>query len=368
MSTKKDKFSLKDKRYMKIALDLANARKGLTGKNPSVGCIIVKNDQIISLGQTGFNGRPHAEYNAIKNSIDELNGSIMYVTLEPCNHYGKTPPCTKTIIKSGISKIIYSIDDIDKKVKGKSFKILSDKNIKVKRGLLKNEAKNLYDSYFKNRIKKLPYVSAKIAVSKNNLIYSQGTKRITDKNSDKFTHYLRYKNDSIMISSKTLNIDNPKLNCRLKGYEKFSPRRIILDRNLAISLKSYIFRSTKKDNTILIYNKSDKKKIKILKKKGIILIKSKLDNKGLFDFKIVFKKLFLKGIRNLLVEGGDKITKYLIKKGLVDRFYLFKSDKKIISDKINQSFTSLDILNNKYKNKLKLSPKLAKDKITIYKR
>ena len=171
-----------------------------------------------------------------------------------------------------------------------------------------------------------------------------------------------------MISSKTLNIDNPKLNCRLKGYEKFSPRRIILDRNLAISLKSYIFRSTKKDNTILIYNKSDKKKIKILKKKGIILIKSKLDNKGLFDFKIVFKKLFLKGIRNLLVEGGDKITKYLIKKGLVDRFYLFKSDKKIISDKINQSFTSLDILNNKYKNKLKLSPKLAKDKITIYKR
>ncbi len=368
MSTKKDKFSLKDKRYMKIALDLANARKGLTGKNPSVGCIIVKNDQIISLGQTGFNGRPHAEHNAIKNSIDELNGSIMYVTLEPCNHYGKTPPCTKTIIKSGISKIIYSIDDIDKKVKGKSFKILSDKNIKVKRGLLKNEAKNLYDSYFKNRIKKLPYVSAKIAVSKNNLIYSQGTKRITDKNSDKFTHYLRYKNDSIMISSKTLNIDNPKLNCRLKGYEKFSPRRIILDRNLAISLKSYIFRSTKKDNTILIYNKSDKKKIKILKKKGIILIKSKLDNKGLFDFKIVFKKLFLKGTRNLLVEGGDKITKYLIKKSLVDRFYLFKSDKKIISDKINQSFTSLDILNNKYKNKLKLSPKLAKDKITIYKR
>ena len=102
---------------------------------------------------------------------------------------------------------------------------------------------------------------------KDKLIYSKGTKRITDKNSDKFTHYLRYKNDSIMISSKTLNIDNPKLNCRLKGYEKFSPKRIILDKNLEIRLNSYIFKSAKKNNTIIFYNLSNDKKIKILKKK-----------------------------------------------------------------------------------------------------
>ena len=94
MSTKKDKFSFKDNSYMRLALDLAKARKGLTGDNPSVGCLIVKNDKIISIGQTGFNGRPHAEYNAIKNCSQNLNGSKMYVTLEPCNHYGKTPPCT----------------------------------------------------------------------------------------------------------------------------------------------------------------------------------------------------------------------------------------------------------------------------------
>ena len=104
MSTKKDKFSLKDNSYMRLALDLAKARKGLTGDNPSVGCLIVKNDKIISIGQTGFNGRPHAEYNAIKNCSQNLNGSKMYVTLEPCNHYGKTPPCTKNIIKKGISE------------------------------------------------------------------------------------------------------------------------------------------------------------------------------------------------------------------------------------------------------------------------
>ena len=252
MSSKKDRFSSKDKDYMKIAINLARSRKGLTGDNPSVGCLIVKDDKIISIGQTGYNGRPHAEYNAIKNSFEKLEGSKMYVTLEPCNHYGKTPPCTKDIVKSGISELIYSMEDIDKRVKGKSYKILSSKKIKVKKGLLIREARDLYDSYIKNRIRKLPYISAKIAVSKNNLIYSKGFKRITDKSSDKITHYLRYKNDSIMISSKTLNIDNPKLTCRLKGYDKFSPKRIIIDKNLDIKLSSYILKSVKKDNTILI--------------------------------------------------------------------------------------------------------------------
>ena len=170
MSTKKDKFSQKDKNFMKLAISLARVRKGLTGDNPSVGCLIVKNDKIISIGQTGYNGRPHAEYNAIKNSFEELKGSKMYVTLEPCSHYGKTPPCTKNIIKSGISELIYSMEDIDKRVKGKSFKILLSKKIKVKKGLLRKDAKDLYDSYIKNRNRKLPYVTAKIAVSKNKLI------------------------------------------------------------------------------------------------------------------------------------------------------------------------------------------------------
>ena len=130
MSTKKDKFSSKDRKYMKLAISLASSRKGLTGENPSVGCLIIKNDRIISIGQTGFNGRPHAEKNAIDNSFQNLKGSKMYVSLEPCNHYGKTPPCTKSIIKSGISEVIYSMDDIDVKVKGKSFDILSKKKSK----------------------------------------------------------------------------------------------------------------------------------------------------------------------------------------------------------------------------------------------
>ena len=368
MSSKKDKFTLKDKNYMKLALNLASARKGLTGDNPSVGCLIVKNDRIISIGQTGFEGRPHAEHSAINNSLETLKGSKMYVTLEPCNHYGKTPPCTNSIIKSGINEIIYGMDDIDKKVKGKSFKILSNKKIKVKKGLLKAEAKILYDTYIVNRIKKLPYVTGKIAISKNSLIYSEGTKRITDKSSDKLTHYLRYKNDSIMISSKTLNTDNPKLNCRIKGFEKFSPKRIILDRNLEMNMNRYIFKSTKKNSTIIFHNSSNSKKIKILKKKGITLLKSKVDNNKLFDLRIILKRLYMLGTRNLLVEGGDMITKNLIKNRLIDKFYLFKSSKNMKTSRKHKFFTSFNILNTKYGKKNKISSKLAKDNITIYKR
>ena len=141
MSTKKDKFSTQDIKFMRLAIKLARARKGLTGDNPSVGCVIVKKSQIVSIGQTGLNGRPHAETNAINNSFQNLSGSKMYITLEPCTHYGQTPPCTNSIIESGIDEVIYSINDIDNKVKGKSFKILNKKNIKVRRGLLKDEAK-----------------------------------------------------------------------------------------------------------------------------------------------------------------------------------------------------------------------------------
>ncbi len=368
MSTKKDKFSSKDKAYMRLAINLARSRNGLTGENPSVGCVIVKNDKIISIGQTGYKGRPHAETNAIDNSFQSLLGSKMYVTLEPCNHYGKTPPCTKAIIRSGVSEVIYSLNDIDNRVKGKSFKILSKKKIKVKKGLLKKETRDLYSSYIINRKYNLPFVTAKIAVSNNDIIYSKRFKKITDKTSDKLTHYLRFKNDAIMISINTLISDNPKLNCRLKGYEMFSPIRVILDKNLEISPKTYIFKSVKKKNTIIFHSSLNKSKIKFLKKKGMNLIKIKLNKKKRFDLKNILKKLFSLGIRNLLVEGGDKITKNMLKNRLINHFYLFKSPRNLPKDKEHKVFTSNIILKNSLTFKSKISSKLAKDDITIYKR
>jgi len=368
MSTKKDKFSEKDIKYMRLALNLARARHGLTGVNPSVGCVIVKKDEIISIGQTSFDGRPHAEYNAIKNSIEILEGSIMYITLEPCCHYGQTPPCTKEIIKNKISKIIYSVEDVDKKVKGKSFKILKSKNIIVKKGLLNQEINNFYKPYFFNRKNKIPYVTGKIAVSKNNLIYSKGAKRITDIHTDKLTHFLRYKNDSLMISYKTLNKDNPRLNCRLKGLHKFSPKRIILDNNLEINTNSYIFRTVNKINTTIFYNKANKTKISMFKKKGIKLIKSNLLKNGNFDFILILKKLYNLGCRNLLVEGGNDLSKNIIKNKLFNQFYLFKSQKKLSKLVAYKDLTFFKDLSQKYKSKNRINTQLGKDRIILYKK
>ena len=366
MSTKKDKFSAQDKNYMKLALNLANARRGLTGNNPSVGCVIVKNNRIISIGQTGYNGRPHAEHNAILNCSENLKDSKMYVTLEPCNHYGKTPPCTKNIIKNKIGEVYYSIDDIDFKVKGKSYSILRKNNIRVKKGLLRKDAQNLYKSYFFNRKNKLPYVIGKIAVSKNKIIYSEISKRITDETSDKLTHYLRLKSDGILISGKTLNLDNPKLNCRLEGFSQFSPKRIILDKNLVINLESYIVKTIKNKNTIIFHNSDNKLKIKILKKKGSILIKQSTDKYKNLDLKKILKELYKIGIRNLLVEGGDKLTKNFLEKKLFNEFYMFRSSKNLSKNKKHVNFTSFGILNTKY-NKDKTNLELDRDKLTIYK-
>ena len=353
---------------MELALSLASARHGLTGVNPSVGCVIVKNDEIISIGQTNYKGRPHAEYNAIKNCNMNLEGSKIYITLEPCNHYGRTPPCTDLIIKKKIKEVFYSVDDIDKKVKGKSFKILRSKNIIVKKGLLKKDVSNFYKPYFFNRKNKLPYVTGKIAISKNNLIYSKGTKRITDSHSDKLTHFLRYKNDSLMTSYKTLNKDDPKLDCRLKGLNKFSPKRIILDNNLETNINSHIFRTANKTNTITFYNNVNKKKITLFKKKGIQLIKSNLIKNSYFDLTLVLKKLYKIGIRNILVEGGDDLSSSFLKNKLFNEFYLFKSPKSLSKLVAYKDFNCFKYLSQNYKNKKKINTSLGKDSITLYKR
>ncbi len=366
MSTKKDKFTLKDKLYMEIALNLAKSRHGLTGSNPSVGCVIVKDDKIISIGRTSFNGRPHAEFNAIKDSFEDLKGSKMYVTLEPCCHHGLTPPCTDSIIKSKISEVIYAITDVDKRVRNKSFKILRSKKIIVKKGLLKNKIESFYLPYFFNRKKKLPFVTGKIAISKNNIIYSKTKKKITNIYSDHFTHLLRFHNDSLMISYKTLNKDNSRLNCRLKGLENFSPKRIILDNKLNSKINSYIIKTSNNKNTLIFYNQANKSQIIKFKRKGINLIKSKIDRNNRFDIKVILKKLYDYGCRNLLIEGGDKLTNSLIKNKTFNKFYLYKSPKNLSKSSENLKFSSQNILNQKYKKKINLNLNLRKDRITLY--
>jgi len=367
MSTKKDKFSTKEKLYMEIALKLAKSQYGHTGSNPSVGCVIVKNDKIISIGKTSINGRPHAESNAIKNSIENLSGSKIYVTLEPCCHHGVTPPCTDLIVKSKISEVIYSVPDIDVRVRNKTFKILKSKQIKIRKGLLGEKVRNFYSTYLFNRKKKLPFVTGKIAVSKNNLIYSKFDRKITNAKADIFTHLLRYKNDSLMISYKTLNNDNPKLNCRLKGLKKYSPKRIILDNKLNTNINSFIIKTANKSNTIIFYNEASKFQILNFKKRGINLISSKIDNQGRFDIKILLKKLYKMSCRNLLIEGGDKLTNHLLRNKIFNRFYLYKSNKKLSKRSEYLYFNGLNLLKQKYKKKVNLKVNLGNNKITLYK-
>ena len=366
MSTRKDKFNKKDSFFMNLAFNLARDVSGLTGENPPVGCVIVKNNEIISIGQTGLNGRPHAEYNAISSCKKNLKGSTIYVSLEPCTHYGKTPPCSNLIIKSKIKKVIFPIIDIDKRTSARSIKLFKSKKIVVRHGFLQKEANKIYRAYIFNKSKNLPFVTGKLAISKDNFIYARKKIRITNKYSDNITNLLRYRNDSILISSRTLNSDNPRLNCRIEGLSDFSPKRIILDRCLSIKKNSHIYSTIVNKNTVIFYNIGKREKINLLKKRGVKLIKLPVNEDNLFDLKIVLKKIFSIGCRNLLVEGGKNLTDSFLKNKLFNEFYLFKSSNKLGSiGKLNVS-TQLHQLAFKYKNKSNINSFTGNDIINIY--
>jgi diaminohydroxyphosphoribosylaminopyrimidine deaminase/5-amino-6-(5-phosphoribosylamino)uracil reductase len=210
-------------------------------------------------------------------------------------------------------------------------------------------------------------VTGKIAISKNNLIYSKSNKKITNVHSDKFTHLLRYKNDALMVSYKTLNKDNSKLNCRIKGFSNYSPKRIILDNKLQTKVNSYVVKTANKNNTIIFYNQANKSKILDFKKKKIQLIKSKVNKQGKFDVKSILRKLYRYNCRNLLIEGGNNLTNYLLKNRIFNKFYLYKSPKNLSKETEYLKFDSLDVLKKNYRNRFNLNLFLGKDKITLYK-
>jgi len=171
-----------------------------------------------------------------------------------------------------------------------------------------------------------------------------------------------------MISYKTLNQDNPKLDCRLENLNKFSPKRIILDNNLEMSINSYIFRTANRNNTIIFYKEAIKAKISVFKRKGFCLIKSNLLKNGDFDIKIILRKLYSLGCRNLLVEGGNDLSKSIIKNKLFNQFYLFKSRKNLSKLVAYKEFNCFKDLSQKYRNKKKINTQLGKDSITLYKK
>ena len=365
MSSKKDKFNKLDKKFMNLAIELAKTNKGLTGTNPSVGCVVVKKNNIISYGKTNVNGRPHAEAVALTKSKKNYNSSKIYLTLEPCTHYGITPPCTNLIIESKVKNVVYSVDDLDPRTSKKAKKILNSKKIYTKNGLLSKLSKEFYKDYYYIKKNKLPYVTGKLACSSDMNILKNKT-FVTNEHSRKVSHLLRYKAQGILTSYKTINSDNPKLSCRLNGLEKYSPIRIIVDKDLKIKTSSYLVNSSKTLKTIIFYNVKNLKKIKILKKKGLKLIYLKIEKDNYFDFYKIFKKIYNLGIHNLLVECGKNLTYKILSQNLFNEFYLFKSNKSL---KNNNKINILNIsnkLNKIFMNKININTYLDKDILMHY--
>jgi len=324
MSTNQNKKN-RDSFFMSLALKQAMINLGNTKDNPSVGCIITKNNCIISSGRTSINGRPHAEYNAIKKSKKKLTNSSLYVTLEPCSHYGKTPPCIKKIINSKIKKVFFSIKDPDRRSCNNSIKILRMKNINVNIGIMSGKISEFYKSYTLSRENKLPFVTCKLAASKDLFTINKKKKWITNEFSRGRVHLMRSQHDSIVTSSSTIKKDNPTLNCRIKGLEMTSPTIIILDNHLKISMNSKVI----KNNTIIFYNKFNRKKIELLKKAGVRTFKTTLNKNGDLNLKNVLIKIKKLGFYRIFLESGITLASNFLKENLVNDLKIYISRNKL---------------------------------------
>ena len=319
--------------FSNLALNLAEKNLGKTGLNPSVGCIVVKNNSVISSGITSINGRPHAEFNALNKNLD-FNGSKMYVTLEPCTHYGKTPPCTNIIIKKKIKNVYYCFDDPDKRTYRKAKKLLNKNKVSLKKINFKNN--NIYKSYYLNKKFKLPLIDGKIAISKDYFTINKKSKWITNLKSRRLTHYLRSKYDCVISTSDTINKDNALLNCRLNGFDNNKPDLIIIDRNLILKKKLKLFKITNNRKTYIVTLKDNIKRYNYFKKKKVSFIKiNNLETKA--DFLYLLRRLYKLGKRRILIESGLIFLNKLIKYRLINDLFIFKSNKNLKATGYNNS-------------------------------
>ena len=306
-----------------MAFELAKINLGSTKDNPSVGCIIEKNNTVLSSGYTSINGRPHAEYNALNKKLNFKN-SNMYVTMEPCSHYGKTPPCTNIIKKKKIKNVYFSFIDQDLRSKNKSEKKLKKNKIIVKKSILKNKGKEFYKSYYIQHTRPIPYIDAKIAISKDFFTKNLKKKFITNETSRSRGNFLRSMYDCLVSTSKSINFDNAMMNCRIKGLENKSPDLIIIDRNLKIKKNLGILRKKTKRKIFLFTIKKDQKKINFLKKRGIkIRFLKSLENKK--DYIIFYRTLKNMGYNRVFIETGFTFLNFMLNIGFINNLYVFQS-------------------------------------------
>lgn len=316
-------------KYMERALELAAKGIGYTNPNPLVGAVIVKNEKIIGEGYHEVCGSNHAEVNAFKNATEDVSGATMYVTLEPCSHYGKTPPCANAIVEKGIKKVVIGLKDPNPLVSGKGIQILRDNNIEVITGVMEEEGRKLNEIFLKYITTKIPFCILKTAMTLDGKIaaYTGDSKWVTNELSRKYVHQLRHRVSGIMVGIGTVLADDPLLTTRLDIVNGSDPTRIIVDSKVKIPLEAKVLHVESNAKTIIATTElADKNKIKVLEDMGIEIIITPLKNNRV-DLSYLMKVLGEKGIDSVLLEGGSELNYSAIEEGIVDKINAFIAPK-----------------------------------------
>lgn len=336
-----DDHALDDERFMAAAIRLARRNLGRTGTNPSVGTLIVKDGVIIGRGITAIGGRPHAETQALKEAGKGARGATAYVTLEPCAHHGRTPPCAEALVSAGVSRVVIATSDPDARVSGRGAAILRLAGMSVVEHVLPNIAVEGLSGYLTRSVKKRPEITLKLAVSADGLIGRRGVSQVavTGEISRKMVHIMRAEADAIMIGSGTALVDNPELTCRLPGMHNRSPIRIVLDSRARLPLEGKLARSASRTPVwIAVHAAALGERTQSLEAASCRLLACEDDN-GQIALPELFEDLAAQGVASVLVEGGAAVSKSLIQQDLVDRLALFASDLALGGDGVASPFT-----------------------------
>jgi diaminohydroxyphosphoribosylaminopyrimidine deaminase/5-amino-6-(5-phosphoribosylamino)uracil reductase len=324
-----------DERFMALALTLGRRGLGRTWPNPAVGAVIVKDGVIVGRGWTQDGGRPHAEVEALKRAKkaaqNSLTGATMYVTLEPCSHQGKTPPCADAIIKAGITRVVSALEDPNPEVKGQGHERLRAKGITVDVGLGAEEAHRVHAGHIMKVTQGRPHVLLKLAISADGKVGLAGRKpmQITGEVARQRVFQMRAQSDAILVGIGTVLSDNPQLTCRLPGMMERSPVRVVLDAKLRTPLATSVLATMRETPTWIVGSrKASPIAEEILQQRGCKVFRVDDDN-GKLDLDGVLKVLAGEGIARLLVEGGPTVAASFVATDLVDEAALIHSDKLI---------------------------------------
>ncbi len=322
-----------DERFMNLAIRLALKGQGKVSPNPMVGAVIVKQGKIVGRGFHHRSGRPHAEINALRQAGRRAKGATLYVTLEPCCSFGKTPPCADAIIKSGIKQVVIASRDQNPLNKG-GIAILKKKGLKVKTGVLRQKARDLNESYFKFITQQSPFVVVKIAETLDGKIAtaSGNSKWITSPPARRYSHRLRGQTDAILVGINTILRDNPLLTTRYP-FSATSPVKIIVDSKSKLPLNAKILSRMSPAQTIVATTRfADKSKIKALQDKGVHVItdlpaRRAKNFKERLSLKSLMKRLAKLNITSVLIEGGGEIIASALEEKIVDKLLIFIAPK-----------------------------------------